>query len=63
LTDAELAVVRPLLSTRQRLGRPRTADLRELVNAVLYVLRTGCSWSLLPRVSPPMGTVYWYFAE
>ena len=44
-------------------GRPRTTDLREVLNAILYVLRTGCAWDLLPHDFPPPGTVYGYFSQ
>jgi putative transposase len=42
-------------------GRPRTTKLRAVLNAIFYVLRTGCQWRLLPREFPPCGTVYHYF--
>src|SRR3954471_6344801 len=42
-------------------GRPRTTDLRSVVNAILYLLRSGCQWRLLPLQFPPWGTVYSYF--
>jgi putative transposase len=43
-------------------GRERTVDLREIVNAILYRLRTGCSWEMLPHDFPPKSTVFEYFA-
>jgi len=42
-------------------GRPRSTDMREVVNAILYVLRTGCSWRQLPHDFPKWSTVYTYF--
>ena len=42
-------------------GRPRTTDLRAVLNAIFYLLRTGCQWRLLPREFPRPGTVYHYF--
>ena len=42
-------------------GRPRTTNLRAVLNAIFYLLRTGCQWRLLPREFPPCGTVYHYF--
>nr|WP_233097868.1 IS5 family transposase [Dictyobacter vulcani] len=42
-------------------GRPRTTDLREVVNAIWYVLRTGCQWRMLPHEFPPWSTVWYYF--
>src|SRR6201996_2412499 len=44
-------------------GRPRTTDLRDVVNAILYVLRTGCQWRYLPKDFPPKSTVWRYFDE
>jgi len=61
LTDAEYALVAPHLPPRNRLGRPREVDLREVVNALLYLLRTGCPWRLLPKDFPPKSTVFGYF--
>jgi putative transposase len=42
-------------------GRPRTVNMREVVNAILYIVRTGCQWRNLPHDFPPWGTVSWYF--
>jgi transposase len=61
LTDAEWASLAPLLPAERRLGRPREVDLREVINAILYVLRTGCQWRMLPRDFPPRSTVQRYF--
>jgi transposase len=47
LTDAQWAILQPLLPPRKRIGRPR-ADDRRTLNAILYVLRTGCAWADLP---------------
>ena len=63
LTDAQWAILRELLPPAPGGGRPRTTDLREVVNAILYVLRTGCAWHLLPHDFPPPGTVYDYFSR
>ena len=63
LTDAQWAILRELLPPAPGGGRPRTTDLREVVNAMLYVLRTGCAWHLLPHDFPPPGTVYDYFNQ
>ena len=56
LTDAQWALLRPLLPPAQT-----QPHLREVVNAILYVLRTGCPWQFLPRDFPPLGTVTTYF--
>jgi len=57
VTDAEFALIEPLLPRPKRGGRPRTTSLREVLNAILYVLRTACPWAMLPRVFPPRSTV------
>lgn len=61
LTDAEFALVAPHLPAPSRLGRPRTTDLRAVLDAIFYLLRTGCQWRLLPKCFPPRGTVFGYF--
>ncbi len=61
LTDREWAVLRPLLPPAKPGGRPRTSDLRLILDAIFYVLRSGCPWRLLPRDFPPWPTVYDYF--
>jgi putative transposase len=63
LTDAQWEIYRRLLPPAPGGGRPRTTDLREVLNAVLYVLRTGWAWDLLPQDFPPAGTVYGYFHQ
>ena len=52
LTEAEFALIAPHLPAPSRLGRPRTVSLREVLNAILYLLRTGCPWDLLPKELP-----------
>ena len=61
LTDVQWALVESLLSAARPGGRPEKHERRELVNAVLYLLRTGCSWRQLPKDFPPWETVYWHF--
>ncbi|MGH6915753.1 MAG: IS5 family transposase [Geminicoccales bacterium] len=61
VTDAEFALIEPLLPAAKRGGRPRGTALREVLNAILYLLRTGCPWRLLPKDFPPKSTVYGYF--
>jgi putative transposase len=63
LTDAQWEILRPLSPLPPGGGRPRTTDLREVLNAILYVLRSGCAWDLLPHDFPPPGTVYGYFGR
>jgi len=61
LTDAEWNVIMPLLPPAKRLGRPRTTDLRDVLNAILYMARTGCQWRMLPKEFPPRSTIQRYF--
>jgi putative transposase len=61
LTDAEWALIAPHLPPAKDLGRPRTTDLREVVNALLYMASTGCQWRMLPKDFPPFSTVQKYF--
>ncbi len=57
LSDAEWALVSPHLPTHAATGRPRQHTLRVIVNAILYIVRAGCAWRLLPREFPPWKTV------
>src|SRR6476620_1109698 len=61
LTDDEWSVIAPLMPAASRIGRPRSVDLREVINAIRYLVRSGCEWRLLPRDFPPWQTVYWWF--
>ena len=61
LTDAQWARIAPLLPPALPGGRPRSVDLREGINAILYLTRAGCSWRLLPHDLPPWGTVHYYY--
>jgi transposase len=61
LNDTAWAWVAPYLPPARAGGRPRTTDLRAVLNAIFYLLRTGCQWRLLPREFPRPGTVYHYF--
>jgi transposase len=63
LTDAQWALVEPLLPPPRTGGRPEKHPRREIVDAILYVVRTGCSWRQLPADFPPWQTVYWYFVR
>src|SRR5438094_2683212 len=59
LTDDQWQLIRPLLPKRRwnKPGRPRTVALRGIVDAIFYILRSGCPWRLLPHDFPPWGTV------
>jgi len=61
LTDQEWAILSPLIPPAKPGGRPRTVDMRAVLNALLYVDRTGCQWRALPHDFPPWSTVWTYF--
>ena len=61
MTDAEWRLIARRLPPRRRLGRPREVDLRKVVEAILFILSTGCQWRALPREFPPYSTVQGYF--
>lgn len=63
LTDAQWAVLEPLLPPVPWWGRPRTVPMREVLNAILYVTRTGIRWRDLPHDFPKASTVYYYFTR
>jgi transposase len=61
LTDEEWAYVAPLIPPAKRGGAKRTVDVREVVNALMYVLSTGCQWRAIPKDLPPRSTAHGYF--
>ena len=61
LTDAEWALVGPAIPPAKRGGRRRVVNVREVLNAILYVLSTGCQWAALPKDLPPKSTAHAYF--
>jgi transposase len=61
LSDAEWNYIEPHLPAPKGLGRPRTHDLREILNAIFYLLKSGCQWRMLPHDFPRWPTVYHYF--
>lgn len=63
LTDAQWALIEPLLPPPSEGGRPEKHPRRELVNAIFYLDRAGCAWRLLPKCFPPWETVYWHWAR
>jgi putative transposase len=63
LTDVEWTLLEPVVPAPLLGGRPITWSRREIVNAILYVLRTGCQWHLLPHDFPPYKTVYDYYRQ
>ncbi|NET34056.1 MAG: transposase, partial [Cyanothece sp. SIO1E1] len=63
LTPLQLELLISLLPASKPTGRPRTVDLSRVVQAIFYVLTTGCAWYLLPKDYPPYSTVYYYFRQ
>lgn len=61
LTDTQWQELAPLIPPAKPGGRPRQVDMREVVNAILYVLRSGCPWRMIPHDLPSWGTVWGYF--
>jgi putative transposase len=61
LTDGQWLLIEPLIPPAKPGGRPRQVDMREVVNGILYLNRTGCAWRLLPHDLPPWGTVHWFY--
>ena len=61
LTDAQWALVAPYIPSAKSGGRPRTTDVRAVLDAIIYLLRTGCQWRQLPSDFPPWSTVHGYF--
>ena len=62
VSDAQWKLIEPLIPVYPG-GRPRTTDLRDVVDAIFYLLRTGCQWRYLPKDFPPKSTVWRYFDE
>ena len=61
LTDAEWALVAPLIPAAKRGGNKRTFNLREVANGLMYILSTGCQWAAIPKDLPPRSTLHDYF--
>lgn len=61
LTDAQWEELAPLIPPAKPGGHPRTVDMREVINGILYVLRSGCTWRMMPHDLPPWSTVWGYF--
>ena len=61
LTDAEWALLEPMIPPGRRGGRKRSVDVREVLNAIFYVLWTGCQWQALPKDLVPKSTAHHYF--
>jgi transposase len=63
LSDEEWAFIAPVIPPAKRGGGKRTANIREVVNGLMYVLSTGCQWRAIPKDLPPRSTVNGYFAQ
>jgi putative transposase len=61
LKDDEWTILELLIPRAKTGGRPRSVDMREVLNAIFYVLKSGCQWNMLPHDLPPKGTVYHYY--
>ena len=61
LTDAQWSLIAPMLPPAKPGGRPQSVDLREVINAILYLVRTGCQWRMLPHDFPNHNTVSNYY--
>jgi len=61
MTDSEWALIEPLIPPAKRGGRKREVIVREVMNAIFYVLSTGCQWRFIPKDLPPKSTAYEYF--
>ena len=61
LSDAEWELIAPHIPDAEAGGRPRETDMREVLNAIFYVLKSGIQWDMLPHDFPAKGTVYHYY--
>lgn len=61
LTDEQWALLEPMLPPPKPGGRPRSNSLRTIINGIFYLVRSGCSWRMLPRDFGPWGTVHFYY--
>ena len=61
MSDAQWQISRPLIPPAKPGGRPRKAEMRDIINGILYMVRGGCSWRMLPQEYGPWPTVYGYF--
>lgn len=63
LSNEQWELIKDLIPPARAGGRPRTRDVRQLLNAVFYIVRSGCAWRYLPKSFPPWQTVYDYFSQ
>ena len=62
-TDEEWALIEPHMPARFRVGRPRETRMRAVLDAIFYIIETGCQWRMLPKDFPPFTTVQGYFYQ
>ena len=63
LSDQEWAILEPLIPSAKAGGRPRSVDMRQILNGIFYLLRSGCAWRLVPHDYPAWSTIYDYFRK
>jgi putative transposase len=61
MTDREWDLIKDRIPQAKKGGRPRSVDIRSILNAIFYVLDNGIKWRSLPHDYPPLGSVFWYF--
>lgn len=61
ISDEQWEIIKPLIPPEKPGGRPRSADIHAVLNAMLFLSRTGCQWRYIPKTFPPWPTVYSYF--
>jgi len=61
MSDAQWDIIAPLIPPAQSGGRPRKVQMRQIINGILYMVRGGCAWRMLPKEYGPWQTVYGYF--
>ena len=61
LSDSQWEIITPFIPPPRKIGKPRSVDIREVINAIFYVLKSGCPWRLLPNDFPKWQLVYYYF--
>ena len=63
LSDYEYEIIESYIPKAKQGGRPRTVNVRSVMNGIFYLLKTGCQWRMLPREYSPWGTVHYYFRQ
>ena len=61
ISNQQWAILKPLIPAPKTGGRPRSVNMREIINAIFYILAAGCAWRLIPHDLPPWSTLYHYF--